>query len=89
MKLFAVNNYLLSIEGNQFKGWSFSDSGNSREVLFNFEIECLDKEAGYLLLCYSDNEEVYADTWHETIEEGIEFANKRYGISKDLWKEIN
>lgn len=88
MKVFAINNYLLSIEGNQSKGWSFSDSENSREVLFNFEIEQLENEEGYLLLCYSDNGEIYADTWHETIEEGIEFANKQYGISIDLWKEI-
>lgn len=88
MKLFAVKNYLLSIEGNQTEGWSPSDSKNSRQALFNFKIEELENGGGFLLLAFSNDNDIYADTWHETIQEAIEVAIEEFGISTDLWKEI-
>jgi hypothetical protein len=61
MKKWFVHNFLLSIEGNQSKGWLCSNSKSSREFLFNFEIEELENDGGFLLLCFSQNEEVYCD----------------------------
>jgi hypothetical protein len=56
--------------------------------LYNFEIEVLENNGGFLLLYYSQNGEVYGDTWHETIDETMKIAKKEFGIPNDLWKEI-
>lgn len=88
MKLFNVKNFPVSIEGNQTEGWSPSSSKESRKVLFNFEIEELENQGGYLLLVFGIDEDIYADTWHQNINEAIEVANEEYRISKELWKEI-
>jgi hypothetical protein len=88
MKLFSVSNFPVSIEGEQTSGWSASDSNASRKILFNFEVEELENDGGFLLLCSSADKKIYADTWHETIEEAFEVAESEYKISRELWKEI-
>jgi hypothetical protein len=89
MKLLSVKDQPVWIEGNQSKGWFPSKSNLAREVLFNFEIEELENDGGFLLIYYSQDKEVYADTWHETIDKAINIAESEYEVSKDLWKRTS
>jgi hypothetical protein len=92
MNLF-VKNFLVKVGGEQHTGWLPENSTEPlpnpvRELLFDFELEELENEGGFLLIYQSQNDELYGDTWHRTKVEAIEVANEEFNIPKDLWKEL-
>ena len=81
MKKLFVKNFLAKVGGEQHSGWLPENAATpltipTRELLFDLEIEELEKDGGFLLLYHSQNEELYGDTWHRNEQEAIEAANE-------------
>jgi hypothetical protein len=40
---------------------------------------------GFLLFSEADDRSVYADTWHETLDEARQVALEEYGLDENDW----
>jgi hypothetical protein len=87
MSTFAsIHSRSIFVTGSQDKGWHAAKDSTSgaREVLFDFCIN--DDGAGQFLLVYrSLDGSLYADTWHETLDDAYTSAEREFGILKQEW----
>lgn len=51
--------------------------------------EITDDGGGNFLLCYhSEDQSVYGDTWHQSIEEAKEVAESEFGVQSSECKDV-
>ncbi len=58
----------------------------SRQVSFDISIEF--DGYGYLLCCVTESGDLFADTWHKTIEEAEVAAYEEFGIEGKDWDKL-
>ena len=85
-----ISGYKLRVGGTQHSGWLPAGASRPlptpvREVTFNFEIQF--DGYGYLLCCVSKEGDLYADTWHETLEDAEEAAAEQFGVTPEQWQD--
>jgi len=79
------------IGGDQHSGWLPADASTplatpTREVRMRFEITD-EGEGNFLLISESEDQSIYSDNWHETMEEAKSVAAESFGISQESWVE--
>ncbi len=94
MRVFTkVEGRAIRIGGEQHTGWLPEGFAKPvppplREVKMTFEIT--DDGEGNFLLCYhSEDQSVYGDTWHQSIEEAKKVAESSFGVRPSEWKDAS
>ena len=74
------------IIGTQHTGWRGAKPSEpeAKQLPFGFDITD-DGNADYLLLCFSMDGELYADTWHPSLDEAYLVAEEAYGVQRSEW----
>ena len=82
----SIHARLLRVVGSQGSGWHAADDSaqNARELPFDFSIT--DDGAGQFLLVYrSVDGALYGDTWHETLADAYQGAERQFGVARQEW----
>jgi hypothetical protein len=74
------------ISGWPNSGWRGADAADASAKLLPFGFDITEDGAGhYLLVCFSTDGAYGADTWHETLIDAHESAERQFGIRSEEW----
>jgi hypothetical protein len=78
--------------GEENSGWlppgaSWPPPTPVEEAIVDFEIIAL--AGGYIFEYYSRNTRHRGDTWHETLEDALKYAEQYFGIEPEEWRSAS